>query len=120
MLAASSGMDMRGVLRTLRPVGRDTSRDSGTRIRLLVGSTVSSAGTWMARASLWGMAFMVIAPCGEECSSERSGKGCCLPLPRGDSDFQLAQAIGQHPEGAVQAHIGVNALHRAGFLAATI
>jgi hypothetical protein len=42
MLAASSGMDMRGVLRTLRPVGRSTSRDSGTRIRFLVGSAASS------------------------------------------------------------------------------
>src|SRR2546429_4264064 len=28
MLAASSGMDMRGVLRTLRPVGRSTDRKS--------------------------------------------------------------------------------------------
>jgi hypothetical protein len=45
------------------------------------------------------------------CSSERSGKGCCLPLPRGDSGFQLAQAIGQQPQGAIQAHALVDALH---------
>src|SRR2546429_626619 len=42
MLAASSGMDMRGVLRTLRPVGRSTSRDSGTRIMCLLGSAACS------------------------------------------------------------------------------
>src|SRR3546814_9348025 len=60
MLAASSGIDMRGVLRTLRPVGRDTSRDSGTRIRFLLGSAASSstagaalAVAWMAWASVW-------------------------------------------------------------------
>ena len=67
MLAASSGMDMRGVLRTLRPVGRDTSRDSGTRIRFLVGSAASSgiaAAVLMARASVWVTAFMVITPIG--------------------------------------------------------
>src|SRR3546814_9636429 len=66
MLAASSGIDMRGVLRTLRPVGRDTSRDSGTRIRFLLGSAASSstagaalAVAWMAWASVWLIAFMV-------------------------------------------------------------
>src|SRR3546814_20188533 len=70
MLAASSGIDMRGVLRTLRPVGRDTSRDSGTRIRFLLGSAASSstagaalAVAWMAWASVWLIAFMVKTPC---------------------------------------------------------
>src|SRR3546814_20872508 len=70
MLAASSGIDMRGVLRTLRPVGRDTSRDSGTRIRFLLGSAASSstagaalAVAWMAWASVWLIAFIVKTPC---------------------------------------------------------
>ena len=66
------------------------------------------------------MAFMVTLLTVQGCSSEGCGKGCCLPLPRGDSGFQLAQAIGQHPEGTVQAHIGINPLHRAGLLAASV
>jgi len=62
MLAASSGMDIRGtVLRTLRPVGRSTSRDSGTRIMCLRGSAACStfAAVWTAWASVWVTAFMM-------------------------------------------------------------
>ena len=90
MLAASSGMDMRGVLRTLRPVGRDTSRDSGTRIRFLVGSAASSgiaAAVLMARASVWVTAFMVITPIGSGMQQRRSDKGCCLPCRVGIQAF---------------------------------
>src|SRR3546814_17398456 len=53
MLAASSGIDMRGVLRTLRPVGRDTSRDRGPGIRFLLGSAASSSTAGAALAVAW-------------------------------------------------------------------
>jgi len=55
-----------------------------------------------------------------EFSSEKSGKGCCLPLPRGVSGFQLAQTIGQQPQGAIQADAVIDAPHGARGLAATI
>jgi len=44
----------------------------------------------------------------------------CLPLPRGDSGFPLAQAIGQQPQGAIQTDAVIDALHRARGLAATV
>ena len=58
------------------PVGRDTSRDSETRIRFLVGSAASSVGAWMARASVcwvWVLAFMVTTPIGSGMQQRRAG-----------------------------------------------
>ena len=43
------------------------------------------------------------------------------PLRRGDgSGFEGAHAIGQQPQGAVQANVGINALHGAGALTASV
>jgi len=39
---------------------------------------------------------------------------------RGDSGFQLAQVIGQQPQGAVEANIGINAPHLASLLVAIV
>ena len=43
------------------------------------------------------------------------------PLRAGDgSGFECAHAIGQQPQGAVQANVGINAVHGAGLLPAAI
>src|SRR3546814_11469631 len=95
MLAASSGIDMRGVLRTLRPVGRDTSRDSGTRIRFLLGSAASSstagaalAVAWIAWASVWLIAFMVQTPCDDGMQQRMKRQGL-LPAPAAQGNTRL-------------------------------
>src|SRR5690606_9524894 len=93
MLAASSGMDMRGVLRTLRPVGRSTSRDSGTKIRFLVGSAASSgiaAAVLTARASVWVTAFMVYL----QSSETREWRGTAPPA---GERFRLSTGAGHRP-----------------------
>src|SRR3546814_4600880 len=95
MLAASSGIDMRGVLRTLRPVGRDTSRDSGTRIRFLLGSAASSstagaalAVAWMAWAWVWLIAFMVKTPCDDGMQQRMTRQGLMpAPAAQGNQTF---------------------------------
>ncbi|MCY1367719.1 hypothetical protein D9M69_546650 [compost metagenome] len=60
MLAASSSMDRRGVVRALRLERRGSNCEIGSRIRFLVGSAASRVDR--VTASVWVMAFMVIAP----------------------------------------------------------
>src|SRR3546814_3883491 len=97
MLAASSGMDWRGVVRTLRLERRGSNCERGTKIRFLVGSATSSgAAASMATASVLSMAFMVITPIGSGMQQREKRQGL-LPAPdglgsKGDSGFQLAQA----------------------------
>src|SRR3546814_8657768 len=51
-------------------------------------------------------------------SANDAARVAACPCRAGKSDLQLAQAIGQQPQGAIEANIGINALHRAGLLAA--
>lgn len=52
---------------------------------------------------------------------QREKRQGLLPAPAAwGSGFQLAQAIGQQPQGAVQAQALVDALHRAGLLAVAV
>ena len=52
---------------------------------------------------------------------QRKKRQGLLPAPAAwGSGFQLPQAIGQQPQGAVQTHVLVDALHGAGGQAATV
>src|SRR3546814_12659263 len=58
--------------------------------------------------------------CRSNAAANDAARGAACPCRAGKSDLQLAQAIGQQPQGAIEANIGINALHRAGLLAASV
>src|SRR3546814_12866418 len=85
---------------------------------LFWSATSSGAAASMATASVLSMAFMVITPIGSGMQQREKRQGL-LPAPaglgsKGDSGFQLAQAIGQTPQGAVQAPALAEARTRVG------
>ena len=88
MLAASSGMDRRGILRALRLERRGSNCESGTRIRFLDGSAISSgAAASMATASVLSTAFMVMTPCGWDAAAREAARAAACPCRVGIQAF---------------------------------